>query len=220
MCRERGGIYTFMVLIVAASWCSRSWRSQRWGGSGHGEQIWGGGAATRAGFAAAGAVANGGGPRWWSRQSAWLTEVELLGVLGASLAALVVGVAEETPPEDPLLLLLCPPHRRRLRADAAPFVATPSHTSPSAGTCRSTTKASTRRPGGGRRGSKAARREDGATTRQEREAIRFDPKGHRGSTGSTPSRSVFFLGRPTSNRGPIWGAERVWRRFALHPSQD
>jgi hypothetical protein len=59
------------------------------------------------------------------------------------------------------------------------------------------------RGGGGRPG----RLEEGGRGRQEQSHRRFDPRGHRGSTGERPSRSFFLSGRPASNHGPNLGAE-------------
>jgi hypothetical protein len=52
-----------------------------------------------------------------------------------------------------------------------------------------------------------ARSPGGGRGRREQSRRRFDPRGHRGSTGERPYRFFFLSGRPASNRGPNLGAE-------------
>jgi hypothetical protein len=63
------------------------------------------------------------------------------------------------------------------------------------------------------------REEDGATA-DGRRAAGVRPEGHRWSTGVTPSRSFFSLGRLASNRGSYKGAERLRKWADPTPSQD
>jgi hypothetical protein len=45
------------------------------------------------------------------------------------------------------------------------------------------------------------------------------PWGHRFDPGGETSRSIFFSGRPESNRGPNSGAERLCKRAEPNPVQ-
>jgi hypothetical protein len=69
-----------------------------------------------------------------------------------------------------------------------------------------------RRPGGGGSGG-GGREEEGA----EPPPVR--PWGHRFDPGGVTSRSIFFSGRPESNRGPNSGAERLCKRAEPNPVQ-